>query len=206
MADRKHGHPQPGTETEVLHQDWDSRDLSGETHTRVAFAEMDMTEATNVGAVFDMCTFRDVLFNASTHADAAFINCTFTRSNFFDATFTRCKLTGSRFDRCKFGILKVSGGDWSFVGLPGADLRSATFENVRMREADLTGARLDGATVRGVDLSGAWLDSAKLSGCDLRGSDLSSVDPLTVELNRTIIDMDQAVTLAVALGLDVRPE
>ena len=91
--------------------------------------------------------------------------------------------------------------------VPGSNFFDATFENVRMREADLTGARLDGATVRGtVDLSGAWLHSAKLSGCDLRGSDLSSVDPLTVELNRTIIDIDQAVTLAVALGLDARPE
>lgn len=28
MADRKHGHSQPGTDTEVRHQDWDGRDLS----------------------------------------------------------------------------------------------------------------------------------------------------------------------------------
>jgi uncharacterized protein YjbI with pentapeptide repeats len=30
----------------------------------------------------------------------------------------------------------VDGGDWSFVSLRGADLSSATFTDVRMREAD----------------------------------------------------------------------
>ena len=40
--------------------------------------------------------------------------------------------------------------------------------------------------------------------CDLRGSDLSSLDPLTVELGGAIIDPDQAVSVASALGLEVR--
>jgi fluoroquinolone resistance protein len=56
-----------------------------------------------------------------------------------------------------FGLFKVAGGDWSFVGLPGADLRNASISGVRMREADLTGARCQGATLQHVDLSGAWL-------------------------------------------------
>jgi fluoroquinolone resistance protein len=76
----------------------------------------------------------------------------------------------------------VTGGDWSYVGLPGADLRKAVFEGVRMREADLTAARLEGATVVRVDLSGAMMHNAKLAGADLRGSDLSSLDPLTVDI------------------------
>ena len=75
-----------------------------------------------------------------------------------------------------------------------------------MREADLTGARCQGATLRRVDLAGAWLDSADLSGADLRGSDLSAVDPLTVELKGAIVDVDQAIVVAGALGLDVRPD
>lgn len=205
MADRKHGHPPPPTPTEVRHEDWDRRDVSGQQHTRVAFLDVDMTEVTNAGAVFDECTFRDVQFNASTHTDAAFTNCTSTNCSFFDATFTRCKLVGSMFSRCSYGVIKVTGGDWSFVGLPGAKLSCASFENLRMREADLTGAVFEGAKLLGVDLSGAWLHSAKMSRCDLRGSDLSTLDPLTTEINRAVIDVDQAVVLAGALGLDVRP-
>lgn len=205
MADRKHGLLPPPTESEVHHEDWDRRDLTGQQHTRVAFLDVDMTEVSGSGAVFDECTFRDVTLNAATLTDSAFTNCTFTRCSFFDATFTRCKMMGTMFDRCSYGVLKVFGGDWSFVGFPGADLRGASFRDCRLREADLTGARFEGASLTGADLSGAWLHAANLSGCDLRGSDLSTLDPLATEVKRAVIDVDQAVVLAGALGLDVRP-
>jgi uncharacterized protein YjbI with pentapeptide repeats len=81
-----------------------------------------------------------------------------------------------------FGLFEVDGGDWSFTGLPGADLRRSVFRGVRMREADLTGTRFDDARVLRCDLSGAWLHQASFSGCDLRGSELSSFDPATVGL------------------------
>lgn len=71
------------------------------------------------------CTFRGGRFNVSTHTDAAFLNCAFVSCSFFDTTFERCKMVGSMFDRCAFNLLKVIGGNWSFVGLPGADLSSA---------------------------------------------------------------------------------
>ena len=114
------------------------------------------------------------------------------------------KLVGGLFDACTYDLLKVKGGDWSFTGLPGADLRRASFTDVRMREADLTGARCAGAEFRRVDLSGASLHQADFSGCDLRGSDLSAVDPSATGLKRAVIDPYQAVVLATAWGLDVR--
>ncbi|HET6626644.1 MAG TPA: pentapeptide repeat-containing protein [Nocardioidaceae bacterium] len=205
MADRRHGHPAPPTDTEIFHEDWDGHDLTGQRHSRVAFLDVDMTEVTNTGSVFDECTFRHVAFNASTHTDAAFTNCTFTSCSFFDATFHRCKMLGSMFSRCTYGVLKVDGGDWSFVGLPGAKLSSASFQDVRMREADLTGAAFEGARLLRVDLSGSWLHGAKMSGCDLRGSDLSTLDPVSTEIHRAVIDVDQAVVVAGAVGFDVRP-
>lgn len=143
MADRKHGHPQPGTDAEIRHQDWDGRDLSGETHTRVAFADMDMTETTNVGAVFDRCTFRDVLFNASTHTDAAFINCSFTGSNFFDATFEGVRMRE-------------------------ADLTGARLDGATVRGVDLSGASLHGAKLSGCDLRGSDLSSVDPLTVELR--------------------------------------
>ena len=205
MADRAHAHRAPLTETEIAHEDWDGRRLSGVVHRRVAFSEVDMTELVSQGAVFDECTFTNVHLNASRHTDSAFTNCTFVTSSFFGATFTGCKLMGSRFDRCSFGSFTVERGDWSFVGLPGARLGGALLRGVRMREADLSGARLDRATLTGCDLSGAWLHKADLTGCDLRGSDLSALDPLTTTVSRALVDTAQACVIAEALGFDVHP-
>ncbi|WP_324274671.1 pentapeptide repeat-containing protein [Blastococcus brunescens] len=123
MADRKHGVEAPPTESEIRQADWYGEDLSRQEHTRVAFIGVDLTEATDEGAVFTECTFRDCRFNLSQHTEAAFLNCTFTGCSFFQATFTDCKLVGSMFDRCSFDLLTVTGGDWSFVGLPGRTSR-----------------------------------------------------------------------------------
>ena len=107
------------------------------------------------------------------------------------------------FDGCTFGLLEVDGGDWSFAGFPGADLRRSVFRGVRLREADLTGARFDDARVLRCDLSGAWLHGASFAGCDLRGSDLSAFDPATAELKGAVIDPAQALVIAAAVGLIV---
>lgn len=187
----------------IRSQDWYGHDLSARSYSGCAFIDVDMTETTNHGAVFDRCTFRGVRFNVSRHAGAAFTNCTFSHCTFFDTQFTDCKLVGSLFQQCTFNLFKVSGGDWSFVGLPGCDLRRASLQSVRMREADLTGARLEEASVTDVDLSGAQLHSANFIRCDLRGSDLSSLDPLTAHLGQATVSLEQAVVLVTALGLNV---
>jgi fluoroquinolone resistance protein len=205
MAERRYGAPATPTESEVRHEDWACDDISGQEHTRVAFHDVDLTEVVNQGASFTECTFSNCRFNVSAHTDAAFVNCTFTNCSFFDATFTGCKMVGSMFDRCTFGLLKVRGGDWSFVGLPGADLSKSEIVGVRMRECDLTAARCTDATLRHTDLSGALLHRADLSRTDLRGSELSTLDPLAASLRGAVIDPDQAAVLAQALGLDVRP-
>jgi fluoroquinolone resistance protein len=192
-------------ESEVRDEDWGGREIVQETFTRVAFTEVDLSEVSTDRSVFDECHFRGVRFNVSTHTSTAFLNCRFTRCTFFDSTFTGCKLTGSVFDGCATDLLKVVGGDWSFVRLVGADLGSASFTDVRMREADLGGIRAIKGTLRGLDLSGATLSKANLTDCDLRGSDLSSLDA-TVVLRGAVITFEQAVALAVAQGLDVRGE
>jgi fluoroquinolone resistance protein len=47
--------------------------------------------------------------------------------------------------------------------------------------------------------------SADFTRADLRGTDLSALDPATTEIRHAIITADQAVVVAMALGLDVRP-
>lgn len=206
MAERKYGEPAPETDTTIAGADWYGRQLQREQFQRTLFVDLDLTEAENVGTVFNECTFRRARFNASTHHSAAFVNCIFVSCNFFDSRFTESKLVGSMFDGCEFDHMRVVDGDWAFVGLPGADLRRASFLRTRLREADLTGARCEGGSIRDVDLSGAWLHSADFTGCDLRGSDLSTMEPENVRLKKAIITIDQTIVIAEALGLDVRLE
>lgn len=204
MAERKYGEPAPETVSTISGADWYGKEIERQLHESTLFVDLDLTEARNVASVFNACTFRRARFDTSAHQDAAFVNCTFLSCNFFDSTFTDCKFVGSMFDGCQFDNMRVVNGDWSFVGLPGADLRRATFSGTRLREADLTGARCEGSSIRDADLSGAWLHSADFSRCDLRGSDLSAIEIETVRLKEAIITIDQTIVIAEALGLDVR--
>jgi fluoroquinolone resistance protein len=206
VAERAGGHKAAPTTSTVTGEDWYGRDISGETHENVLFVDLDLTEVENDGATFTECTFRRARFNVSRHKDAAFVNCTFANCNFYEASFTDCKLVGSVFDRCTFEIMTVTGGNWSFVGLAGADLRTAVLRGVKLREADLTGVRFEGGSLRDANLSGAALHRADFTRCDLRGSDLSALDPESAQLRGAIITIDQTIQIAEALGLDVRAE
>ncbi|KRG84376.1 pentapeptide repeat family protein [Stenotrophomonas daejeonensis] len=206
MAERKYGEQAPATETTIAGADWYGRKLFREKFQGVLFVDLDLTELENFGAVFNECMFRRARFNASVHDEAAFVNCTFTSCNFFDSRFTACKFVGSMFNGCQFDHMNVIEGDWGFVGLPGADLRRASFSGTRLREADLTGARCQGSSICDVDLSGAWLHSVDFSGCDLRGTDLGAIKPDSANLKGAIITIDQTIVIAEVLGLDVRLE
>ncbi|WP_125774601.1 pentapeptide repeat-containing protein [Antribacter gilvus] len=196
----------PSTTTTVSGEDWYGRDLSGEAHEATLFVDVDLMEATGTGATFDGCVFRGVQLNAAVLKECAFTACLFDRCVFFDATFERCKLVGSTFTACTFDLLKVEGGNWSFVNLGRAELGSARFEGVRLREADLSDLRAHGGVLNGCDLSGAALEGADLSAADLRGSDLTSLDPRTANLTGAVVDQGQAIGIAEALGLVVRPD
>ncbi|XVV08644.1 pentapeptide repeat-containing protein [Actinoplanes sp. CA-131856] len=185
-------------------EDWDAGVGARTRHDGDEFIDLDLCETTLEGVEFDRCTFRNARFNCAVLTDVAFLNCTFVACNFFDAELTNCKLVGSSFDRCAFDLTTADGGDWSFTSLRAADLSTATLTGLRMREADLTGARGQGATLTALDLSGAQFHQADLTRADLRGSDLSSLDPTTTAIRHAVITPDQAVTIASALGLEVR--
>jgi uncharacterized protein YjbI with pentapeptide repeats len=207
MVDRRHGWQAAATTSTISGEDLYGEDFTGRSVDHVLYIDVDLTESTAAGgASFDECSFRNVKFNAAVFEGAAFTNCAFTNCNFFTATITDCKMVGSMFDRCTFDRLSVVGGDWSFVGLPGAALGKATFSDVRMREADLSGVQGNGMTLRRCDLSGAVFDKASLENAELRGSDLSGIEPGTVNLRGAIIDFNQAILIATAYGLDVRAE
>lgn len=120
--------------------DWYGEELTGQAYRRCTFTSVDLTEAVIGQCTFTDCTFGDVRFNAARLADSALLGCTFAGCNFFDAEFTGCKLSGSRFERCALRPLRVLGGDWSFVVLPGADLRGSDLSAVDPLAVELTDA------------------------------------------------------------------
>src|SRR6266511_177251 len=122
--------PEPVTGERFAREDWYADELAGRRYVECEFHEVDLTEAVVSGSVFTDCVFGNVRFNAARITDSAFTGCAFKRCNFFDAEFVRCKLVGSTFSECSMRPLTVTRGDWSFVGLPGADLRDVTFEQV----------------------------------------------------------------------------
>lgn len=195
-----------GTNDRITDEDWYAQDLSGREWRDTTFVDVDLTEASGVGASFEECTFRGVKFNAASFTECAFTACVFDRCNFFDVTFERCKLVGSVFSNSKLDLVKAERGNWSFVDMTRADVGSAQFNGVRFREANLRELRGGGAVLTGCDLSGADLELANLSGATLLGSDLSAVDPRTATLDGAVITPDQATVLVEALGLVVRPE
>ena len=194
------------TDSRIDRAEWFETDLSGVTHERVLFQDLDMTDSTGVGARFVDCTFRGALLDRCELDATAFENCTFVRCSLIGARFTDCKFVGSAFDAAAAERMTVDGGDWSFVGLPGTDLRRACFDRVRMREADLTGAKLGRAMLKNCDLAGALWSRADLRRCDLRGSDIGDLEPGNVELRGAVIDWPQAAAIARSLGLDVRAD
>jgi hypothetical protein len=206
VAERVGGRAPAATDSTIADGDWVGADLTGDVHEQVLFQDAEFSEATADGAQFTDCTFRSAQFVGAQFTNVAFENCTFVRCSFVNAQFMGCKFIGSTFDGCEFAQTRVEGGNWSFVGLPGADLRRASFADVRMREADLTGARCAGGALRNCDLAGAMWSRADVRRCDLRGSDVSSLDPFGVEIRGAIIDWNQAVALAHNLGLDIRAD
>jgi uncharacterized protein YjbI with pentapeptide repeats len=190
-------------DTSFRNEDWYGDEITDRSYTRCAFFDVDLTEALTQGVEFKECSFGNVRFNASRHTDSAFLRCTFKRCNFFGAEFTGCKMIGSTFEQSALRPLRVTGGDWSYVALPGADLRGITVQGVRMREVDLTGAVCEDAIFTEVDLSGAQLHSAKFARCDLRGSDLTALDPGTTGVAGAIINSEQAVVIAQTVGFQV---
>jgi fluoroquinolone resistance protein len=185
-------------------EDWYGDEIVNREYTDCAFYDVDMTELVNRGSVFERCTFGNVRFNASEHTDAAFVSCTFKRCNLFDAVFQGCKLVGSVFQECTLRPMRVRGGDWSFAGLAGADLRGSRFEDVRMREIDLTRANCEKVELVDVDLTAAQTHRANFTRTDLRGSDLTGLDPVSVDLAGAVIEPAQAITIVQALGIEVR--
>ena len=165
-------------------EDWYAEDLGAARFVECTFTDVDLSETTTAGALFDRCTFHGCRFNASTHRSSAFVACDFRRASFFDATFEGCKLLGSVFAECTLRPIKVLGGQWHGVTIRGTNLTKLDLAGLDLREADLSLSDLTGSVLRDARLDGATLRETNLSGADLRGASLDGVDLAAARLRR----------------------
>jgi uncharacterized protein YjbI with pentapeptide repeats len=186
-------------------EDWYGEELVDRVYEEVTFSDVDLTEATTRGVVFDRCLFHNCRFNASTHVSTAFIAADFRRCSFFDATLEGCKLDGSVFSECTLRPMKVIGGSWRSVTLRGANLGGLDLSGLDLRESDLSMSDLTGAVLREARLDGATVRETALVKADLRGASLGGVDLREATLEETRLDLSGAMHLAELYGAVVEP-
>jgi uncharacterized protein YjbI with pentapeptide repeats len=165
------------------------------------FRDDDLSRLRTERVVFTECDFSGVNLAESEHQGSAFRNCTFNMTMLWHSTFRQCSMLGSVFTRCRLRPLTLDEVDFTLAVLGGNDLRGVDLSGCRLRETSLVEADLRKTLLRGADLTGARTTGTRLDDADLRGA---IVDPslwTTASLAGARIDIEQALTYAVAHGL-----
>ncbi|QBJ95430.1 pentapeptide repeat-containing protein [Rhodococcus sp. ABRD24] len=184
----------------IAQQSWSRRH-----YTVCSFRDADLSELRTEFVVFTECDFTGADLTDSHHFGSAFRSCTFARTTLWHSSFRSSSLLGSTFSDCRLRPLVVDEVDFTLVSLGGADLRGLDFTDCRFREANLVETDMRKAILRSVDLTGARVGGLRLEGADLRGA---HVDPglwTSAKLDKTQVELTQAVAYANATGLVVEP-
>ena len=175
---------------------WTDREFVGHD-----FRDDDLSRLQTERVLFTECDFSGVNMAESEHRGSAFRNCTFHLTALWHSTFRQCSMLGSVFTRCRLRPLTLDDVDFTLAVLAGNDLRGVDLSGCRLRETSLVQADLRKTLLRGADLTGARTTGTRLDDADLRGA---TVDPslwTTASLAGARIDIEQALTYAVAHGL-----
>jgi uncharacterized protein YjbI with pentapeptide repeats len=141
-----------------------------------------------------------------------------------DVRFEACDLADSSWERLSASRVELIG--CRLIGLQATDGRvedllikgcnavhaqfwSTVFKRVRFESCNLSETNFQSADLTGVvfdkcDLRGAKMADAKLAGADLRSSNIDAARVGIKELQGAIVNIEQAVSIARALGVDVR--
>lgn len=142
-----------------------------------------------VDCVFDHCDFSNVNLTESLFYRVHFENCKGTGS-----ILRKSKLRYTRFSQCVFTLSDFSESSFEQVRFIDSNFSESAFQEVKQtgfvtEKVDFTQADFYETALSGMDVSGCRLDGIRLSPQRIKG--------LTV-------DFDQAVALAVLLGVKVK--
>jgi uncharacterized protein YjbI with pentapeptide repeats len=163
-------------------------EFNGCRFTKVRFSG-DFKKTTFVDCIFDHCDFSNVLMSESLFFRVRFENCKGTGS-----IIRKSKLKFTEFNHCVFSLSDFSECSFEQVRFIESNFSESAFQEVKQtgfvtEKVDFTQADFYDTILSGMDVSGCRLDGIRLSPQRLKG--------LTV-------DSDQAVALAVLLGVKVK--
>ena len=184
------------TYTELLIAEYELGDQAAEfvTFEKTFFKQMVMQRANLRGL-----RLADVRFEACDLADSSWENLSASRVELLGCRLIGLQATGGRIeDMLIKGCNAVHAQFWSTV------FKRVRFESCNLSETNFQSADLTGVIFEKCDLRGAKMADAKLVGADLRSSQLDGARLGIKELQGAIVSIDQAVSIARVLGVDVR--
>ena len=140
-------------------------------------------------------------FEACDLADSSWEHLSASRVELLGCRLIGLQATNGRIeDMLIKGCNAVHAQFWSTV------FKRVRFESCNLSETNFQSADLAGAIFDKCDLRGAKMADAKLVGADLRSSQLDGARLGIKELQGAIVSIEQAVSIARTLGVDVRLE
>ena len=186
------------------------------TYTDLLIAEHELGDQVAEFVTFETTCFKQMAMQRADLrglrlADVRFEACDLADSSWENLSASRVELLGCRL----IGLQAINGRveDMLIKGCNAvhAQFWSTVFKRVRFESCNLSETNFQSADLAGVifdkcDLRGAKMADAKLVGADLRSSNLEGARLGIKELQGAIVSIEQAVSIARTLGVDVRLE
>src|SRR5215213_539332 len=184
------------------------------TYSELLITEYELAEQVAEFVTFEKTYFKQMSMQraelrALRLADVRFEACDLADSSWELLSASRVELLG-----CRLIGLQATNGRIEDMLIKGcnavhAQFWSTVFKRVRFESCNLSETNFQSADLAGVifdkcDLRGAKMADAKLVGADLRSSQLDGARIGIKELQGAIVNIEQAVSIARALGIDVR--
>jgi len=167
------------------------------------FTNLSLDEQTISNISFDYCRFINCSFNK-----VVFENCSFSESTFDSCDLSLVNVKTSIFNDIKFLNSKVTGVDWSSIGLPFEvnfentnismssfymlDLRHTQFIKSKLHDVDFVKTNLQKANFKESDLLGSSFSNTNLSNADLSTAYNYMIDPNKNNLKGTKVSLPEA--------------
>ncbi|MEP7189064.1 MAG: pentapeptide repeat-containing protein [Roseiflexaceae bacterium] len=184
------------TYSELLLADYALADQVAEfvTFEKTYFKQMTMQRA-------DLRALRlaDVRFEACDLADSSWERLSVSRVELIG-----CRLIGLQATDGRVEDLLIKGCNAAHAQFWSTVFKRVRFENCNLSETNFQSADLAGVIFDKCDLRGAKMADAKLVGTDLRSSNIDGARVGIKELQGAIVNLEQAVSIARVLGVDVR--
>ncbi len=190
-----------------------------------AEGQVDYTGVALTDASFENRTLEGVAFEQVRCRHVTFIRAKFIKLRLLDVRLEVCDLSAAGWEeghirRSEFAGCRMWGTDLYLVQFQDvlfqecnveravfaqATCKATRFDRCNLGGASFAEADLSGVTFHRCDLSQADLRGARLKGADLRGSILEGVQINAQDLKGAVIEPAQAVQIATAIGVEVRP-